>query len=120
MDIVLQRIISLIPQKPDGNFVHGAKKDFANTLGLPSNIVAEWISGRNKSYTRHVHAISNLYNVSVEWLEGRSDIKQKTAADTSDGLSNEEIEFIQELRQMSEDERKFLIAQMRGVNLSKG
>lgn len=119
MDIVLQRIISLIPQKPDGNFVHGAKKDFANTLGLPSNIVAEWMSGRNKSYARHVHAISNIYNVSVEWLEGKTDIKEKTAADPSDGLSEEETQFIQELRLMSEEERKFLMAQIRGVNASR-
>lgn len=73
MDITLERILSLIPKKPDGKFVHGAKKDFADSLGLPSNIVAEWISGRNKSYPNYLYEIAAKYDVSVEWLKGETD-----------------------------------------------
>lgn len=121
MDISLQRILSLIPKKPDGEFVHGAQKEFAERLGLRSgNVISDWIGGRSKSYKKKIYEISDIYNVSVEWLEGKTDIKEKTAADASDGLSEEETQFIQELRLMSEEERKFLMAQIRGANASRG
>ena len=120
MDISLQRILSLIPKKPDGEFVHGAQKEFAEKLGLRSgNVISDWIGGRSKSYKKKIYEIADVYNVSVEWLEGKSDIKEKTAADASDGLSEEETQFIQQLRLMSEEERTFLMAQIRGVNSSR-
>lgn len=42
MDITLNRILSLIPKKPDGKFVHGAKKEFCDNIGLPANVISEW------------------------------------------------------------------------------
>ena len=73
MDKMLERIFLLIPKKPDGKFVHGAKKEFADSLGLPQNIVAEWISGRNKSYPNYCYELSAKYGVSVAWLRGETD-----------------------------------------------
>lgn len=120
MDITLERILSLLPQKEDGKFVRGAKKEFAQRIGYDSgDIVSMWLNGSSTSYRGKLHEISARYNVSVEWLEGKTDIKEKTAADASDGLSEEETQFIQELRLMSEEERKFLMAQIRGVNASR-
>lgn len=75
MDITLERILSLIPKKPDGKYVHGAKKDFAESIGLPHNIVPEWVKGKNKSYTNYLYEIAAKYHVSVEWLKGETDIK---------------------------------------------
>lgn len=118
MDIVLERMLSLIPRKPDGKFVHGAKKEFCKAIGAPDNIVGNWLGGVTKSYRNYVYAAAAAYNVSADWILGKTDIK-KTAADPSDGLSEEETQFIQELRLMSEEERKFLMAQIRGVNASR-
>lgn len=74
MDIVLTRILSLIPKKPDGKFVHGALKEFANKLNLKSgNVVSDWMNGRSNSYTSYVYQIADIYNVSVEWLKGETD-----------------------------------------------
>lgn len=83
MDITLERILSLIPKKPDGTFVHGGKKDFADTINLPHNIVAEWVRGKNKSYKNYLYEISAKYNVSVEWLRGETD---KKTPDTTTGI----------------------------------
>lgn len=81
MDIMLERILTLIPRKPDGKFVHGALKEFANTVGLKSgNLVSDWINGRSTSYKSYVYEISAKYNVSVEWLKGETDKKEKTPA----------------------------------------
>ena len=73
MDITLERIFSLIPKKPDGKFVHGAKKNFCDSIEAPPNIMSEWERGISKSYRNYLYAISAKYNVSVEWLKGKAD-----------------------------------------------
>lgn len=73
MDIVLERILSLLPHKEDGKLVHGAKKDFADKLGIDKNIITQWTRGANKSYTSYLYQIADTYNVSVEWLKGETD-----------------------------------------------
>ena len=119
MEIMLQRILSLIPKKPDGKYVHGAKKEFCKKIGAPTNIVSEWEKGKTKSYRNYTYVIAAEYNVDVDWLTGESDVKEKTAAWSSDGLSDEESIFLDQFRLMSEEERKFLLAQMRGVTSSR-
>ena len=42
MDIVLERILSLIPKKENGDFVHGSKKEFCQKIDAPTNIVNAW------------------------------------------------------------------------------
>lgn len=75
LGIVLERILMLIPRKSDGKFLHGAKKEFCEKLGLPPNTVTEWISGRSHSYFRYVYQIADAYGVNVEWLKGETDEK---------------------------------------------
>ncbi len=46
MDIMLQRILSLIPDR------HGADAEFARSLGYKSgNVVADWRAGRSLKNT---------------------------------------------------------------------
>ena len=79
MDVTLERILSLIPKKPDGKYVHGAKKDFAQSLGLENgNLIVDWEKGRTNSYKNYLYEISAKYNVSVEWLKGETDKKRPT------------------------------------------
>jgi len=74
MDILLERILSLIPRKPNGDYVHGAKKDFAQKIGLKSgNVVSDWIAGRNRSYEDYDYKIASVFNVALEWLHGETD-----------------------------------------------
>lgn len=73
MDIVLERILSLLPHKEDGKLVHGAKKDFADKLGIDKNIITQWTRGANKSYNNYLYQIADVYNVSVAWLMGETD-----------------------------------------------
>lgn len=77
MDIMLERILSLIPRKESGAFQHGALKDFAHSIGLKSgNSVTDWMSGRSESYKNYVYEVSSKYGVSVEWLRGETDKKE--------------------------------------------
>ena len=76
MDIIGERVFSLIPKKPDGKYKHGAKADFARSLGFKSGaIVSDWESEKSDSYKNYLYQISALYNVSVEWLQGKTEDK---------------------------------------------
>lgn len=87
MDITLERILSLLPKKPDGKYVHGSKKQFAESLGLSHNLVTMWEKGQSQSYHGYLYEISEKYNVSVAWLKGETDVKEKTVPIYEDGLS---------------------------------
>ena len=115
MDIVLERMLSLIPRKPDGKYVHGAKKDFCKAIGAPDNIISNWENGVTKSYRNYVYVAAAVYNISVDWLLGLSDQKEKTVTASGDSLSDQESYFIHCLRLMTEEERKCFIAQAKGV-----
>lgn len=77
MDIVLERILSLIPKGPDGKYVHGAKTKFAKKIGYNDGaIVAMWENGSSISYNKKLYQIAEEYNVSVEWLQGKTEDKR--------------------------------------------
>lgn len=76
MDITLERILSLIPRKENGDFQHGALKTFANSIGLKSgNLISDWLKGRSESYKNYIYEVSAKYSVSVAWLKGETDEK---------------------------------------------
>lgn len=115
MDITLQRILSLIPRKPNGKFVHGAQKEFAQKLNMQSNLVTMWASGTSKSYRNYIYQIAEEYNVSVEWLKGETDIKEKPAPKNGDGLSDDERIMLEKFRSMSFDDKKAILRIMNGL-----
>lgn len=111
MDVTLERILSLIPKKENGDYVHGAKKSFAEKIGLKSgNLIADWESGRSSSYHGYVYEIASKYNVSAEWLLGQTDQKEKP-------VPNDGNEFINKYARLSPEQQKIIdamIEQMAG------
>ena len=115
MDITLERILSLIPKKPDGKYVHGAKAEFARSLGLANgSSVNMWESGENWSYRNYLYEISEKYNVSVEWLKGETDIKEKQPTDNGE-LSEAEAEIVELFNSAPEWKRKAALALLRAA-----
>ena len=99
MDIVLERILSLLPTHPDGRFVRGAKKEFALRIGYDSgDIVSMWIKGTSNSYMGKLHEISDKYNVSVEWLKGETDKKEKPLTVNGEELGYSDMELLEAIR----------------------
>ena len=105
MDITLERILSLIPKKENGDFQHGSQKAFANSIGLKSgNLIADWIKGRSESYTNYLYEISAKYNVSLEWLRGETDDPEPKKERTMSGaLSDAEIQLLELFRKLPSD-----------------
>lgn len=112
MDITLERILSLIPQKPDGKYVHGAKTAFAKSIGLKGceSIIA-WENGKSDAYKGHLYTIAAVHNVSVEWLKGETDIKEKP--DILGTLTADDIEFAKLYNSAPEWKRKAALALLR-------
>lgn len=100
MDIVLERILSLIPKGPDGKYVHGAKTKFAKKIGYNDGaIVAMWENGSSISYNKKLYQIADQYHVSVEWLQGKTEDKsiKETPATEGEGytdLQKDAIQFV--------------------------
>ena len=74
MDVMLKRIIELIGPK------HGASKLLADYLGIHPNVITNWKNGRNKSYRGYVSQMADYFDVSLDYLMGKSDQKEKTPA----------------------------------------
>lgn len=92
MDIMLERILSLIPRKENGDFQHGALKAFANSIGLKSgNLVSDWLKGRSESYKNYIYEVSAKYGVSVAWLKGETDEKNPPVPEDERKLNEELI-----------------------------
>lgn len=121
LDKTLERIISLIPKKENGDFKYGALKEFANSIGLKSgNLLSDWIAGRSVSYNSYVYEIAAKYNVSVEWLKGETDEKgikkgpiQKDEADEMDA------ELVAIWNDSDETDRKLLLDMARAIKLRR-
>lgn len=72
MDIIFDRLKTLIGSS------HGSKKALSEYLGLKSqNTISDWLGGRAKSYQKYLPQIAEYYGVSLDWLSGNSDIKEK-------------------------------------------
>ena len=93
MDIVLERILSLIPKGPDGKYVHGAKTKFAKKIGYNDGaIVAMWENGSSISYNKKLYQIADQYHVSVEWLQGETDDPGIKEAPATEGEGYTELQ----------------------------
>jgi hypothetical protein len=101
LDIMLEKILSLIPRKENGDFVHGEKKRFAVGLGFKSGeIVSDWIAGRSDSYKNYLYEISKKHGVSVEWLRGETDEKSPTPEGA--GLTDAQKSAMELIRKMDD------------------
>ena len=110
MEVMLERVLSLIPKKPDGKFVHGAKKDFSKNIGAPENIVSDWISGRSSSYKNYAYQISAKYGVSVAWLRGETD--EKNPASEEAGFNPTMEDWLNAIDRMSREEMRAVMSRV--------
>lgn len=104
MDKTLERILSLLPKNDKGKIAHGAKAEFARSLGYDSgDIVSMWVKGTSESYKKYLYDIAAKYNVSVDWLLGNTDERTPQAA-------QDEPESIKKYRALDEHGKKLVDA----------
>ena len=85
MDIMLQRILSLIPDR------HGADAEFARSLGYKSgNVVADWRAGRSGSYRGKLREIAEKIQCDSGLAVRQFAANRKPALPAEDGLGGGE------------------------------
>lgn len=112
MDIVLERILSLIPKDPDGKYVHGAKTKFAKRIGYNDGaIVAMWENGSSISYNKKLYQIADQYHVSVEWLQGKTEDKsiKETPDPKIEGVSDAKKALLGAIDSLSDEQCRKLL-----------
>ena len=104
MDKTLERIIyELKLQKK-------RKIDLTDHLGMVNSAFGHWVSGRNKSYLKYLHAIAAYLDVSVEYLKGETDIKKLVPS-----LDENFEMFSQSYDKLSDDNKKIVLELMRSL-----
>lgn len=78
MDITLERIVNELKLQ------NKKKIDLTENLGIVNSAFGNWLSGRNTSYKKYLHAIANFLDVSVEYLKGETDIKKPPKPSVTD------------------------------------
>lgn len=89
MNKTVERIINLINNKGI------EQKTFVQAIGVKTNAVSDWKSGRTKSYTKYLDKIANYLGVSVNYLVGNEVYQNET-------LSKHEQELIEAYRNQLE------------------
>lgn len=113
-DVTLNRILSLIPKKENGEYLHGAKKAFAESIGYKGGeIITMWENGDSRSYMGKLYEISSVHNVSIEWLRGETDsptpARQKESSPQIGELTEDELRLVMAYRAASEKKRANLL-----------
>jgi transcriptional regulator with XRE-family HTH domain len=83
--------------------------------GTHATTIANWLD-KNKNaipQERKFKAIADYFGVSVEYLKGETDIKEKAAPLSESDLSEKEIQFLEIFRQLSVEEQDLFLKMFR-------
>lgn len=87
----------------------------AIAIGVTQQTYNGYETGRREPDLKTLCNIADYFNVSLDYLLGRTDEKESAPADWQ-GLTKEEHDFITILRTLSSDERKLVLAYMGGMH----
>lgn len=80
MDLTMQRILE------EMQLQNKQQTELGEHLNVTPNIITDWKSGRLKSYKKYLHGIADFLNVSIEYLKGETDKKEKPLSENEERL----------------------------------
>lgn len=105
---VFDRIMFLL------NELHIEQKVLAEYLNVKPTVFSDWKAGRNSSYLKHIDKIAEFFNVSIDYLMGKDEIKNRSMPEDMEQLykaiqENPEIrEYVQLYSQLSPEAKQHL------------
>lgn len=92
------------------------QKDLTDYLGISKNAFTDWKAGRINSYNKHLPQIAAFFDVSVDYLLGKSEEMELLNA-----LSKDEQHLLNLFRDMSHQGQEYLLttAEMAAVKYKK-
>lgn len=108
MDIVLTRILECMGQK------HGAGKELADYLGISGNVITNWKNGSNRSYLKYLSQIAEFYNVSEDFLRGKTSVRQDEKREMDQLMEDPEfVLFARHTQKIPEADRSRILRNFR-------
>lgn len=92
------------------------QKDLTDFLGISKNAFTDWKSGRIKSYNKHLPQIAEFLDVSVDYLVGKTDKKNKTAP-SEQPMSQKQQQLFDIVADLTDEELKKVIEYADLLNL---
>ncbi|NDO18057.1 helix-turn-helix transcriptional regulator [Lachnospiraceae bacterium MD329] len=86
------------------------QQEFLKSIGLNKSAISDWKKGLNASYKKHIDKIADYFNVSVDYLLGKTDTPTPEQQD----------EFSQLLQDCSPDEREQIKKYIEFVKSQRG
>lgn len=82
---------------------------------LSKSAVNAWKVGRSKPTDITLSKLADYFGVSVEYLKGESDIKEKTALVSEDGLPKnaKSIQYINDYSKFPDEKQEFILAALK-------
>lgn len=109
MDITLQRIITELKIQKK------RQSDLTDFISVTDSTFGNWKKGLNQSYLKYLHAIADFLNVSVEYLKGETDKKEKPLSENEERLK----ELYDLTADLSETEIQLLKAYAAGIKANR-
>lgn len=87
---------------------HKTQAQLCEFLGLSRQTFSEWNGGRSNSYLKYLPQIADFLDVSVDYLLGKTDKKNKTTPEER-SISEIEQELLELTADMDEDEKNAVL-----------
>lgn len=87
---------------------------FANKFGVAQSTVGSWEAGKREPNFDTMQKLADFFDVTVDFLLGRSDIKKEPTV-KDDGLPSLEKEFIEKFSKLTPGQKELMLAQIDGI-----
>lgn len=104
MDILNERILPLFDKSGKSDM------ELEREIGLPRSIIYDWRNGRSKSFKKYAGEIADYFDVAVNYILGNE--QKNKPSDKTESLSQDDIKFLDRLKQLAPGDRDFLSAQI--------
>jgi transcriptional regulator with XRE-family HTH domain len=110
---VMEKVIVLLNER------HIEQKELCQYIGISQQQFTEWKAGRLKSYTKHLDKIASFFNVSVDYLLGNSETKEKPAQ-LKDELKGVNFALYGEVHDLTEKEMQDVLDYVKYMKSKRG
>lgn len=84
--------------------LHLTQEELSEKLGISRTALSAWEVGRNEPSYSDTIRLANFFNVSTDYLLGKSDIRKPLTYN----LTNEEINFIKNIKKLDETNKMII------------
>ena len=85
--------------------------DLANQLKVRQNTVSTWETGRSEPDLDALRELSKIFNTSIDYILGNTDIKNPLTSEDMSGLTEKQIKILEMMGELPEQDQDDLIQQ---------